>query len=159
MSGWLLTALIAALGGAAVQPSTKPQTSDRALLRIIAINVQPTQTAPATLHQLKVRVGNSGREPASDLRFQVSINGQRLPIYANQSYMTLVPAGKEIDVQLYNFWSGETGRPFPKDGRLAIEVQLTGARWVNQTAGVGTSNEVQPLPPPLSVTITSGTKP
>ena len=33
-------------------------------------------------------------------------------------------------IRLHDFWSSETGRPFPKDGKLDVEVTLREATWV-----------------------------
>jgi hypothetical protein len=56
---------------------------------------------------------------------------------------------------LFNFWSSEYGRPYPNDGRLVIEVRVTGARWVAPgSTNTGTlAGPVDPLPAPLSVTL------
>jgi hypothetical protein len=101
-----------------------------------------------------VRIRNSGTEAASDLTFEVTVSGQRLAPYLNHTFRTDLQPGKETDVQLYNFWSSEAGRPFPKDGRLVVEVRLTGARWVSQRAGNTSARDVQPLPSAMSVTLT-----
>jgi hypothetical protein len=125
--------------------------SSAAPLRVVAVDVQPTVAAPDTLCRLKARIRNDGSEPASELTFQVTVNGQRLAPYLNHTFLNRLEPGKETEVPLYNFWSSEAGRPFPKDGRLVIAVQLTGARWVG-TRG-GTARDVKPLPSALSVTV------
>ena len=63
-------------------------------------------------------------------------------------------AGQVADLPLYNFWSSETGRPYPKDGRLVVEVRLTGARWID-----GKNTEIQPLPAPFSLTLSKRNTP
>jgi hypothetical protein len=137
----------------ALQTTGVAQTArDNPPLQIVAVDIQPMQTAPDTLHRLKVRIRNSGSQPATDLTFQVTVSGQRIAVYLNHSFRPDLQPGKETDVPLYNFWSSETSRPFPKDGRLTIEVRLTSARWVNQAAG-GKMADVQPMPPPFSVTL------
>jgi hypothetical protein len=52
--------------------------------------------------------------------------------------VTLRNAGKEI-AKLYNFWSTETSRTMPKDGKLNIEVSLVGAQWMK----IETEEEVE----------------
>jgi hypothetical protein len=157
--------LIGGPGVSALQRSTNPPsaTTDHALLRIVAVQIlpagrnaasaEPPPATPDTLYQLRVRIRNNGSEPASDLSFQVSVSGQRLAPYLNHNFRTDLPPGKETDVQLYNFWSSETGRPFPADSRLVVEVRLTGARWMG--AGDKKPSDVQPLPAPFTVTLTS----
>jgi hypothetical protein len=140
-----------------------PPAADRSVLRIVAVEVSPagrkapgTEPPPASpdaLYQLRVRIRNNGSESASDLTFQVTVNGQRLAPYVNHTFRSDLSPGKETDVPLYNFWSSESGRPFPADGRLVVEVRLTGARWMS--AGDKTPSDVQPLPAPFAVTLVS----
>jgi len=134
---------------------------DKSLLRIVAVDVQPANPRPDTLCKLRVRIRNSGTQSASDLSFQVTINGQRLATYVNHTFRTLLAAGKETEQPLYNFWSSETGRPYPSDGRLVLEVRLTGARWVDarSTNAETLAGPVEPLPAPFSVTLTRQGKP
>ena len=162
----LMLLALAVLAGepaaAALQGSQKPATNS-SLLQIVAVDVSlagrktaaagPPQATPDTLYQLRVRIGNKGSEPASNLSFQVTLNGQRLAVYVNHLYRTDLAPGKETEVRLYNFWSSETGRPFPADGRLVVEVRLTGARWMG--AGDKKATDVQPLPAPVTVTLSS----
>jgi len=103
----------------AAHTSAASQTAaNRAPLQVVAVDVEPKQTAPDVLHKLRVRIRNDGSDPVSDLMFQVTVNGQRLAVYLNHVFTPDLVPGKETEVQLYNFWSSETGRPFPKDGRL-----------------------------------------
>ena len=165
MSGvfFAIAVLFGELVTANSQKATSPAPTDRALLQIVAVEVspagrkapstEPATSAPDTLYRLRVRIGNKGSEPASNLTFQVTVNGQRLAPYVNHTYRTDLPHGKETDVPLYNFWSSESGRPFPADGRLVVEVRLTGARWMG--AGDKKPSDVQPLPAPFVVTLTS----
>jgi hypothetical protein len=129
-------------------------------LQIVAVDVapagrgprptEPAAAVPDTLYALRIRLRNGGTDPANDLSFQVTVSGQRLAPYLNHSFKSELPPGKETEVSLYNFWSSEAGRPFPKDGRLVVDVQLTGARWTPKTGAV---RDVQPLPRPFSVTL------
>jgi hypothetical protein len=119
------------------------------LLHIVAIDVQPTHPGPNTLCKLHLRIQNAGKNLATDLAFQVTVGGQPLAPYLNHVFRTTLDPGKETDVALYNFWSSESLRPYPADGRLVITVRLTGARWID-----GRNSEVRPLPQPVAVTLT-----
>jgi len=113
-------------GGAlgAATPESKPP------LTVEAIVVTPEAPGPDTLCKLRVVLKNRGTEPASAFGFQVKINGQALPVYEKQRYLDPIDPGASKEIALFNFWSSETDRPFPKDGSLAVEVALTEARWV-----------------------------
>ncbi|MGB5174452.1 MAG: hypothetical protein WBQ30_06890 [Thermoanaerobaculia bacterium] len=111
------------LGGPAVaQEETPPITVE-------AVTVEPASPGPDTLCKLTVKLANAGDRTASQLDFKVKINGQELPVYSNQLFMFPVPAGETVDIPLYNFWSTETSRPAPADGKLDIEVTLAAAQW------------------------------
>jgi hypothetical protein len=127
-----LTVVMAGLTASTLSAGQTPSSTssaDPSLLKVVAVDVQPAQAAPDTLCRLKVRIRNDDPEPASDLMSRVTVNGQLLAPYANHVFTPDLPAGKETDVQLYNFWSSESGRAFPKDGRLVVSTQLTSARW------------------------------
>jgi CARDB protein len=146
--------------GSAQAPQTPtdrpPSSADRSLLKIVSVGVQPANPGPDTLCKLRVRLRNSGTASASNLSFQVTVNGKLLGNFINHTFMSTLDAGKETEVALFNFWSSEYSRPYPGDGRLIIEVRLMGARWVDarspNTATPG--GPVQPLPAPFSVTLT-----
>jgi hypothetical protein len=155
---------ILALGSArAPQTPTNlpPSSADRSLLKIVAVDVQPANPGPDTLCKLRVRIRNSGKESASDLSFQVTVNGRLLGNFINHTFRSALDAGKDTDVPLFNFWSSEYSRPYPSDGRLIIEVRLMGARWVDprSTNAATLAGPVQPLPAPLSVMLTWRGKP
>jgi hypothetical protein len=38
-----------------------------------------------------------------------------------------------VELALYNFWTGETGRPAPADGKLSVEVSLREAKWMERS--------------------------
>ena len=149
---FLLLILLTAPVGAAQRVGGSQAPTDRATVQLVAVDIEPKQTAPDVLHKLRVRIRNDGSDPVSDLMFQVTVNGQRLAVYLNHVFMPDLTPGKETDVQLYNFWSSETGRPFPKDGRLVVAVQLTSARWRAKGAGA-VAREIKPLPAALSVAL------
>ena len=113
-NGWL---------AAQEEAATTPQ------ITIETITIEPSSPADDTLCKLQVTVANHGTEIASQLDFKVKINDQMLPVYRNQLFMFPLEPGKSSDIQLYNFWSTETSRPSPKDGKLTVEVSLAGAQW------------------------------
>lgn len=98
-------------------------------ITVEAISVEPSSPAVDTLCRLEVTVKNHGSEIASQLDFKVKINGQALPVYRNQLFMFPLEPGKSSDIKLYNFWSTETSRPAPEDGKLTVEVALVAAQW------------------------------
>lgn len=98
-------------------------------LTLEEISITPETPGPGTLVQLRVKVANRGEKIASQLGFQVSINGEPLPVYRNQLFMQALPPGETSEVRLYNFWTTETFRPLPKDGKLRLEVSLQEAHW------------------------------
>ena len=112
-----------ALGGATIAQEAPSIT-------IETISVEPASPGPNTLCKLTVKLANSGERTASQLDFKVTINGQELPVYGNQLFMFPVPAGEAVDIPLYNFWSTETSRPAPTDGKLKLEVTLAAAQWM-----------------------------
>ena len=65
-------------------------------------------------------------------------------------------------IALYNFWTSESGRPAPADGRVEVLVRLREARWVEvseveedgETVEVWTPvGDVAGLPQTVSVTL------
>jgi hypothetical protein len=101
-------------------------------VRIVAVDVQPAISAPDVLARLKVRLRNDGTESASFLAFEVTVNGHRLAPYINHSFLNVLEPGKETEVPLYNFWTSESSRPFPSDGRIVVEVRLTSRSLVGR---------------------------
>jgi hypothetical protein len=101
------------------------------MLEVIKIDVQPSNPAAETLCRLTVTIRNSGEENASQLGFAVKLNGQDLTVYGNQLFMYAVPAGGELEIPLYNFWTTETSRPdMPANGKFKVEVSLQEAQWM-----------------------------
>ncbi len=119
----------AALHGqeAAAEGKAKPAP----VLSVEQIVVEPGDPGPDTLCRLRVKLKNSGDRIASQLGFTVRINGQELPVYGNQLFMYPLEAGAVSELKLYNFWSTETSRPMPADGRLELEVVLKEAVWMD----------------------------
>ena len=99
-------------------------------LALEAVTVEPDTPKADTLCRLRVRIQNSGQQAASHLVFQVQAAGHELPVYRNLVYLQPLPPSQTTEVRLRNFWSSETGRPFPVDGKLTVRVTLQEARWV-----------------------------
>lgn len=118
-------ACLIGLGTLSAQEDSAPSPQ----ITIEAVTVEPSSPAADTLCKLHVTVKNHGTETASQLDFKVKINDQMLPVYRNQLFMFPLEAGKSSEIKLYNFWSTETSRPFPKNGKLTVEVSLVGAQW------------------------------
>ena len=133
-------------------PAASPQVT------IEAITIDPAAPAADTLCKLTVTLKNHGSEVASQLDFKVKINDQMLPVYRNQLFMFPLAAGATSDLKLYNFWSTETSRPLPPDGKLNVEVSLVAAQWTKVTMEDDTEvwqplGEVEGLPHTQSVTL------
>jgi hypothetical protein len=120
LAGWLLTASA---------PAAEPAKPAASPLALAAITITPPNPSADTLCQLKVDVANKGDRIASQLAFTVKVNGQELPVYRNQLFMQRLDAGKTSTVRLYNFWTTETSRPAPADGKYRVEVTLREAKW------------------------------
>lgn len=95
-----------------------------------SITVMPSDPAADTLCKLSVAIGNTGDRTVSQFGFSVRINDAELPVYANQLFMYPVEPGATLEIPLYNFWSTETFRPAPADGKLDLEVSLREAEWM-----------------------------
>lgn len=135
----LLAAVIAI--GFFIAPSLPSQEEGQStpLLTVEKISVEPASPGPDTLCKLRVTLRNAGKEIASQLDVRVSINGQELPVYRNQLFMFPIEPNQTAEIKLYNFWSTETSRSMPKDGKLNIEVSLVGAQWMK----IETEEEVE----------------
>ena len=128
---WL--AYVAAPG---VAQKAKP---DESSLTITKVHVLPSEPGPDTLCNLAIEIENSGNQIASQLEFEVRINDTTVPVYSNQVFMVPLASGATTRVELYNFWSTETSRPYPQSGRLEIEVRLLKAQWID----IGTDGDVE----------------
>lgn len=168
VAGCLLALGLGTLPPAAAQPSEPPRQGAAAaegatpeaapVLTLEALEITPEAPAADTLCRLTVRVKNAGDKPASSLVFSVSVGGRPLPVYGNQVFMQALPPGETTAVRLYNFWTTETGRPAPADGKLAVEVTLEEARWLEVTKdadGVEVWQSLDPVPGlPVRQTVT-----
>ena len=115
---------------------------------IAAVTVTPEQPGADTLCRLTVKLTNNGDQVASQLGFQVAVNGADVPVYDNQLFMYPLQPGATADLSLFNFWSTETSRPFPADGTLRVEVRLVEAQWtkIEDVEGVETWTPLGAVP-------------
>lgn len=155
------------LAGATAQdepaPSPEPgaAAAPKPLLTLESVDVRGPEgkpLGPESLARLTVKLTNRGEKIASALVFAVSVAGQELPVYRNQVFLKAIPAGETVELPLYNFWTGETGRPAPAGGKLTVEVTLREARWmeVSEEEGVEVWTPVGPvegLPSSASTTV------
>ena len=138
-----LLALVASGAGAQSESAAAPASP----LVLEALEIEPAQPGPDTLCRLRVRLRNGGERDASALAFDVRINGAELAVYANQLFMQQIPAGVTETVALYNFWTTETSRPAPADGKLRLEVALREAQWfaIGDEEGVEVWRPLEPV--------------
>jgi hypothetical protein len=127
-------------------------------LSLESIQVEPAKPGPDTLCHLTVTVKNQGGRPASALDFAVKVGGAALPAYRDRLFLEAVEPGASRQVRLFNFWSTETGRPAPADGKLAVEVTLAAASWMKRETKNGATvwtpdGTVAGLPSSRSVTL------
>ena len=127
-------------------------------LTLEAVKVDPASPGPDTLCRLSVTLKSSGAKTASALAFRVKVDGRELTVYKNELFFRPVAAGASAEVRLHNFWSSETGRPFPTNGRMTVEVTLAEARWMDVKTENGAEvwtavGPVEGLPVSKSVTL------
>lgn len=142
------------------QPSQEPKPAPG--LTLEAVKVDPASPGPDTLCKLSVTLKNAGPKTASALGFRVKVDGKELAVYGKELFFKPVAAGSPAavtEVKLHNFWSSETGRPFPTGGRMTVEVTLVEARWMDVKTENGAEvwtpvGEVGGLPVSKSVTLT-----
>jgi hypothetical protein len=142
-------------GVAATQPASAPPVPGLSLETVI---VEPGVARADTLCRLRVRIRNTGAQAASHLRFQVQVAGHDLVAYRNLVYLQTLPPAATAEVQLRNFWSSESGRPFPAQGEFAVRVTLVEAQWVLRRAHDGATmteptGAVAGLPVTVSATL------
>ncbi|HEX4952881.1 MAG TPA: hypothetical protein VF017_05735 [Thermoanaerobaculia bacterium] len=121
----LLILALLATPPALAQPPAAP-----APIELGEVSLEPAQPAADTLCKLRVTLKNGSARMVSSLRFEVRLNGQPLTVYSNQAFLEKLAPGASQTVQLYNFWTTETGRPAAVDGRLTVEVRLVAARYL-----------------------------
>jgi hypothetical protein len=113
--------------GAEDSPSAESAESPIALQ---SVEVLPEKPGAETLCRLKVEIVNRADQPVTAFGFDVTVAGHPLPVYRNQLFLKVVPAGATVELPLYNFWTSETGRPAPAGDKMPVEITLREARWV-----------------------------
>ena len=109
--------------------------------------VAPDDPGPESLVRLTVTLANRAERPVTAFGFDVEVAGHPLPVYDNQLFLKPLGAGETVDLSLYNFWTSETGRPAPADGKMTVRVTLREARWL--TMGEEEGTEVWTLEEPV----------
>lgn len=131
LSGRAAFSVLVGLGSLCAVPSSLTAQGSRASpLAIESVTVEPSAPGADTLCRLRLAIKNSGSQPAYALAFDVKIGGQALPVYAHQVFLDVLPPGKTTEVRLFNFWTTETSRPRPADGKLQLEIALREAQWL-----------------------------
>jgi hypothetical protein len=141
----LATAVVLVLALAPLHAAEAPKPTPP-LVTLTALKVEPPSPAPDTLCKLTVTLKNDSERSASRLEFRVEIGGVELPAYKARTFLAVVPPKGTLDLHLFNFWSSETSRPAPKDGKLPVTVTLLAACWVERQVGEGTETW-KPLAP------------
>ncbi len=129
----VLPVLVLPVLPAHAQDETVETAEPKPTLAITAIAVEPEGPAVDTLCRVRVTVRNTGPATVSALYFRVAVNGADLEVYENQVFMDRLDAGAETEVVLYNFWTTESRRPAPADGKLQLVVELREAQLVEIT--------------------------
>lgn len=124
-------ALLVALAAAGTVAEEPPPSG----LVVESVRVAPTaggseRPGAETLCSLTLKLRNHGTERASALGFRVEVNGQELPVYRNHLFYHRLEPGQSTELRLYNFWTTETARPFPADGKLRLSATLVEAQWM-----------------------------
>lgn len=152
----LLVASLLAAGPATGQE--EEAAAPTALLKIEAISVEPQSPAADTLCRLRVKISNAGEQIASRFGFSVTLNGQDLGVYGNQLFMFPVAPGTTEEISLYNFWTTETSRAMPADGKLRVEVALQEAVWTQMAMETDEEGEIEvwtPIGPVENLPVTA----
>lgn len=127
---WIALVLLCA-GSLAAQEDVEKK--DAPPLAIEAVRIAPSAPGADTLCQLYVTLKSSAERPVSALDFGVAVGGTPLKVYEKQLFLENLAPGATAEVRLYNFWTSETGRPAPADGKLRVAVTLRAAQWVEIT--------------------------
>ena len=96
-----------------------------------SIEVSPAAPGAETLCKLTATIENAGTRAVYSFGFDVELSGHSLLVYEKQLFLQVIEAGQSEEVALYNFWTSESGRPAPTDGKLEVLVRLREARWVD----------------------------
>ena len=160
----LFLLLYFAIGSGSPLAAAEKQVKPTPLLTVSAVRVEPAGLKPDQLCKLHVQLTNKGTQIASQLGFTVKINDQILGVYGNQLFMYPIEPNATAAFRLYNFWTSETSRPFPTNGKMTIEVTLNEAQWMQrEVEGNETTwtplGEVEHLPNSARVELRSAADP
>jgi hypothetical protein len=97
-----------------------------------AATVEPKSAGPDTLCHLSARIRNDGKATASGFGFRVELDDREVGVYRDHLFMDPVEPGEARVLPLFSFWTEETGRPLPENGRIVVEVTLLEARWMKE---------------------------
>lgn len=100
------------------------ETAAAPTLAIETITLDPAKPGADTLVTLTVTVKNTAEQAVTGLGFDVTVGGVELPVYDNQLFVEAVEPKASTTIELFNFWTNETGRPLPTNGKLTVEVTL-----------------------------------
>ncbi len=131
----LSAAFAALVFGSAIAASA--QGAKKQALVLENVKVEPASPGADTLCRLTVTLRNTGERQASAMEFGVKINGRNVRAYKNRLFLQPIEPGATREIRLLNFWSNESGRPLPADGKLAVEVTLARASWMGKEAKGG----------------------
>jgi hypothetical protein len=126
---WTSCLMVTAVALAA-QDETAEKKKDAPVVTIEEVAIAPSAPGVETLCQLRVRLKSSAAQTATAFDFGVSIGGSPLEVYEKQLFVDALAPGASHEIRLYNFWTTETGRPAPADGKLRLAVTLRAAQWV-----------------------------
>lgn len=130
-----------------------PVGADEPPLGLETIQVEPPSPGEEELCRLSVEIHNRGERAASRFAFAVEIDGQPQPPYRGRLFLHPVAPGERTRLPLFRFWSTETSRPVPEDGRVTVVVRLLEAQWVEIDDGTEVPvGEVPGLPLERSLT-------
>jgi hypothetical protein len=130
----LAVAALTEVAFSAGAPAATAQETAPAPLVLAGVEVTPADPGPATLCQLRVRIENRAERAVYALGFELRLAGESLPVYAKHLYYQRLPPGETTEIRLFNFWTTETGRPRPPDGKLTVDVILREAAWLEVTS-------------------------
>lgn len=135
----LTAAFVALVSGSALTASAQEtaQKAKKQTLVLETVKVEPASPGADTLCRLSVTVRNTGDRQASAMEFAVKVNGRDVRAYKNRLFLQPISPGTAREIRLLSFWSNESGRPLPADGKLAVEVTLARASWMGKEAKDG----------------------
>jgi hypothetical protein len=144
----------------AASPQANEPAPEGSPLRMEALVITPERPGSDTLCRLTVRLHNAGAKPMYAFAFDVELGGVALPVYERQLFLQAIPAGETAEVRLYNFWTTETGRSRPADGKLEVLVRVREALWLEiSTEAEEAAGDGAEQPEPVEVWTPAGEVP